>query len=56
MKHEYKTEGSDNFPRRMIPGCTCGWWGEVVEGQHALAQKESKEQWERHTKEKKNEQ
>ena len=48
VNHSYKTEGSDSKPYRMIPMCTCGWSGEVVDGQGRRSQEVSKQQWATH--------
>lgn len=48
MKHEFKVEGSDTPPRQMIGGCTCGWWGTVIDGQGRESDAEAKRQWEEH--------
>ena len=44
----YRSEGSDSRPYRMVPMCACGWSGDVEEGQDALHQLRSLQQWQRH--------
>lgn len=51
MTHEYKEEGSDSAPYRLIGGCTCGWWGTVVDGQGRESILVARAMWERHVKE-----
>ena len=48
MKHEYKEEGSDSAPYRLIGGCTCGWWGTVIDGQGRGSILAARAMWERH--------
>ena len=50
MKHIYKTEGSDrkHGALRMIGMCSCGWSGEVLEGQGPESQEKAKAQWQNH--------
>ena len=42
---EYRTEGSDSPPYRMVPMCTCGWNGTVIDGQGQASQVKAKHQW-----------
>ena len=47
-EHKYKTEGSDNLPRRMLAKCTCGWNGPVLEGQGRKEHETAAKQWAKH--------
>ena len=51
MACKYKTEGSDYTPLRMVPKCACGWSGEIEDGQDALANWRSLQQWQMHVEE-----
>jgi hypothetical protein len=42
MTCEYRTEGSDSPPYRMVPMCTCGWSGTVIDGQGQASQVKAK--------------
>jgi hypothetical protein len=51
MTCKYRTEGSDSPPYRMVPMCTCGWRGTVIDGQGPGSMMRSRAQWEAHLNE-----